>query len=222
MTTTIDAAVYLRENEGLIQKLANKFHLETPKFSRDDLVQEGNLAAMRALEKFDPDRNKSKISTNVYSAVHRGLRDFVRRNKHDVHYTFYQQAKDYKESLEKQTDDEEAPRAKFGSKQSPVALRLDIDSDDENTFGQTIPSGSPPAIDELIRQEQFAILHEEIEALPERERDIVKARFFDGAKLAELARDQGCTRQRIDQISRRAMKRLTEKVKSRLDGELFV
>jgi RNA polymerase sigma factor (sigma-70 family) len=228
MTTTINAENYLEENAGLIHKLANKFHLETPKFSRDDLVQEGNLAAIRALEKFDPERNKSKISTYVYSAVHRGMRDFVRKNKNDVHYTFYQQLKDYKESQEAppESNDGPSPVHKFGAKKSPIALRLDVtnseNGDDGEKLAQAIPSGSPPPIDELIRQEQVGILLEEIDALPEREKGIITSRFFDNATLEEIAHKQGCTRQRIAQVSARAMDKLSARVKSRLDGELFV
>jgi RNA polymerase sigma factor (sigma-70 family) len=74
----------------------------------------------------------------------------------------------------------------------------------------------------LIRQEQVGILLEEIDALPEREKGIITSRFFDNATLEEIAHKQGCTRQRIAQVSARAMDKLSARVKSRLDGELFV
>ena len=95
MTTTIKTQEYLEENAGIVEKLANKFHLDTSKFSREDLVQEGRLAVIRALEKFDHTRdNKPKLSTYVYMAVSRSLRDFVRSNINDMNVTCYQQIKD--------------------------------------------------------------------------------------------------------------------------------
>jgi len=228
----IDTNDFLENNEGLLQKLANKFYLDTPKFSKDDLVQEGRLAAARALAKFDPDK-EAKVSTYVYTAVHRGLRDFVRKNKHDLYVSGYQQTKDFKarQTQDVQAEEGSLPKPKFGAKCSPMALRLDVPAGspnggrpggDNETLGETIPSGELTPVEDMIKKEQIDILNEEVDALPDREREIIRDRYYNGKPLAEIAREQNVTRQRIEQISKRAMNRLKDKVVRRLDGNLFV
>jgi RNA polymerase sigma factor (sigma-70 family) len=221
----IDATEYLENNKGLIESLASKFYLPTSKFSRDDLVQEASLAAVRAINKFDPTKNKSKLSTYVYSAVHRSCRDFVRKNKHDLYKTGYHQTQDWKEAQKNQDadDDRPVPTGHFGTIEGPMAVRADAENAETGeTFASTIPSGEPPPLEGMLIKEQIDILKEEISLLPERERDIINARFFDDKKLAEIAREQGVTRQRINQISQRAFNRLSEKVQDRLDYEVLI
>ncbi len=225
----IDANKYLKENKGLIESLVNKFYLTTSKFSRNDLVQEATLAAIRALGRFDPTKNKSKISTYVYSAVHRSCRDFVRKNKHDLYKTGYHQTQDWKDAQklaateEIDTREGPMPTGQFASVEGPMAIRADAENNKTGeSFITTIPSGEPLPLDAIIIKEQVDILLEEINLLPERERDIINARFFDEKKLAEIARDQGVTRQRINQISKRAFSRLQEKVLERLGDEILI
>lgn len=231
---TINTATYLKENKGLINSVVNRFYQTTSKFSKEDLTQEANLAACRALQRFDPNKSKSKVSTYLYSAVYRSCRDFVRHNKFDLYVTSYQQTKDWKEeenrkSIESEPTTEDALSqeridygGRFGCTEGPMAVRADKETADGAPVMSVIPSGSPPVIDTLIKKEQISILIEEVDHLPERERDIVRARYFDGQKLSEIARNQGVTRQRIDQISQRAIVKLTEKVKDRLGDELLI
>lgn len=196
----IDPNTFLEENNGLIMTIVNRFTFDTPKFSRDDLVQEAKLAAVKALERFDPNRNKSKLTTYVYSAVHRTCRDFVRKNKHDLYITNYHQVKHWREN-------QDTPDNKVG----PSTVRLDWDDDEGNSLRNAIPSGDPSAIDSSIKQEQVDILLEELELLPEKERDVLMAQYFEDKKLSEIARDHGVTRQRIHQVSKKAFQKLQKK-----------
>lgn len=209
----VDKAEYLKKNGGLIRNLANKFYKKTSKFSFEDLVQEGSLAAIHALDKHDPENNKSKLSTYVYSAVNRRMRDLVRTNTHDAKVTVYQQLKTYREESMGIESDEWTP--------NPMAVRLDQTNDAGEAFSLAIPSGAPPALDEAIKKEQVSILLEEIDTLPDREKNIIRQRYLDGDSAATIAREQGCTRQRIHEISTRAMRKLSVRVKSRLGGELY-
>lgn len=222
----IDSQKYLEDNKGLIQSLVNKFYLDTSKFSRADLVQEANLSAIYALSKFDPTKNRSKLSTYIYSSVHRACRDFVRKNKHDLYKTGYHQTQDWKEAQKNPVEAIEGPipTGQFGTIRGPMAIRSDSTSAQENddTFSSTIPSGEPLPLDGMVIKEQIDILREEINHLPERERDIINARFFDDKKLADIAREQGVTRQRINQISKRAFDRLSAKVLDRLGDEILI
>lgn len=224
-----NAEKYLEENRGLVESIANKYAIPTTKFSRDDLVQEGNLAVVKALEKFDESRSKSKLSTYIYSAVNRTCRDFVRRNINDLRVSNNQQAKDYIARKTEEPSAEDKPKAygSFGTTESPIAIRLDkptnTPSEEVTTIGCTIPaSGDASLLDSVVKKEQIDILLEEIDKLPERERDVFRAHYIDGEKYSNIARDMGLTRQRIHQISKVAMNKVSEKVKERLEFELFV
>ncbi len=217
---------YLEDNKGLILSLVNRFYLDTSKFSRDDLIQEASMSAIYAIGKFDPTKNRSKLSTYVYSAVHRACRDYVRKNKHDLYKTGYHQTQDWKKEQENPTVKTEGPlpTGQFGTVSGPMAIRADAVAslDGGETFSSTIPSGEPLPLDGMVIQEQIDILREEIKLLPDRERDVINARFFEDKKLADIAREQGVTRQRINQISKRAFDRLSTKVLDRLGDEIFV
>jgi len=220
----IDTEKYLQENKGLVESLVNRFYIPTSKFSRDDLVQEANCSAIYAINKFDETKNKSKLSTYIYSAVWRSCRDFVRRNKNDLYKTGYHQTQDWKEEQRDDTTiDGPIPTGSFGSTVGPMAVRSDvISSETGETFASTIPSGSPPQLEALIAKEQICILREEINSLPPRERDIIKSRFFEEKKMAEIAREQGVTRQRISLIVKRAFNRLQDNVLERLGHEVLL
>lgn len=223
--------VWLEKNRGLLVKIVNKFYLETPKFSEEDLMQEATIIALKAINKYE-EGFSSKLSTYVYKAVERACRDYVRRNKYDLHHTPYQQTKDWKkeqarEKLPPPHFLAQKPEPAFGAWQTPMAIRLDRphsqrDDTSGETFGDTIPSGDLSALDNLIKKEQVAILHEEINRLPEREKNIIYDRFFHNKTLATLAVEQGCSRNRINLISKRAMNKLSTRVKKRLEDELFV
>jgi len=218
-----DTKKYLEENKGLIQSLVNRFYLDTSKFSREDLVQEANLSAIYAVSKFDPTKNRSKLSTYVYSAVHRACRDFVRKNKHDLYKTGYHQTQDWKDAQNNHVEVIEGPipTGQFGTTVGPMAVRDAIQENGE-AFTSTIPSGDPLPLDNMVIKEQIDILREEIESLSERERDVINARFFDEKNLADIAREQGVTRQRINQISKRAFDKLQAKVLDRLGDEILI
>lgn len=224
----IDPEKYLKDNKGLIESIVNRFNLDTSKFSRDDLVQEASLATVRALGKFDSTKSRSKLSTYVYSAVHRSCRDFVRKNKHDLKYTGYHQTQDWKaeKKVVIEVEDGPTPALTFGTKESPMAIRADAMNvrgcDGAESMMTSIPSGSPPPLKSMILEEQIDILKEEVNLLPEREREIISARFFDEKKLAEIAREQGVTRQRINQICKRGLSRLKTRVIDRLEYEILI
>jgi RNA polymerase sigma factor (sigma-70 family) len=217
--------LWLEENKGLIESIVNSFHFDTPKFAREDLVQEANMAAVYAIGKYDINSSAS-LSTYVYTAVRRTCRDFVRRNKHDLYMSSYQQDKEWKNRLANPVTEQEhsLPKHIFASVEGPMAVRSDapLTTVMDVSFGETIPSGEIGLLDALIKKEQVSILMEELNTLPEREQVIICARFFENKTLEEIASTQGCSRQRIKIVNDRAMNRLATKVKERLEDELLI
>lgn len=206
----IDAEKWLRENDGLIQKIVNIFDMKIGKFSREDLVQQGRARAISAIRSYRPDL-KTKLSTYVYSAVHRDIRDFVRKNRVDLHYPQSAQIKNFKEG----THPDET------KKLTALSIKYENNDESEGPTAQTIPSGSPSIVDDLIKKEQVNILLEEIERLPERERSIIKRRVFDGSTCEQIGSAMNISKQMVSKINLRGMDRLKKKVKQRIKDPLL-
>ena len=211
---------YLEENKGLVINLANKYFMDTPKFDFSDLVAVGNNAALRALDTFDENRGTAKVSTYVHKAVENDIANFVRKNKFDLYVSPYAQKQQHDKFLRGDTN---ADISKFGMPNSPHAIPISYEHNDAERgmpMAETIPSGSPPIPDTLIKAEQTTILMEEVDNLPTRERAVIMARFFDNAKLKDIANNYGITKQRVEQIQKKALSRLRIKVVKRLDGSM--
>jgi len=214
----MDSQEYLAENRGLVVSLASKYFMETPKFDFDDLVSVGNKAALRALDTFDYDRGEAKVSTYVHKAVEHDIANFVRKNKFDLYVSPYQQKKAHKRRTSGEAN---VDLSNFGATHSPLAIPLSGNADEKGVpMAETIPSGAPPIPETLIKKEQIDILMEEVDLLPNRERDVIMARFFDGARLRDIASDFGVSKQRVQQIQMQALNRLKGKVIHRLDGAM--
>lgn len=216
----MDKNTYLQENKGLVIKLANKYFMNTQKFDFDDLVAVGNTAALRALDAFDEKRGLCKVSTYVHKAVEHDIANFVRKNKFDLYVPPCAQKKAHDAFLA----GKDSP-FRFGMPHSPHAVPLS--SDYQNSSGsrtvpmaETIPSGAPPIPESLIKKEQTTILMEEVDTLPIRERAVIMSRFFDNTKLKDVASSYGITKQRVEQIQKKALSRLRVKIVKRLDGAM--
>lgn len=202
----MDKAEYLKNNRGLINKLASKYYISTPKFDFDDLVSIGNKAAIHALDMFD--ESKGKVTTYVGQAVKREIRDFVSKNKHDLYVSAWGQRESWKAIQRGESD----PLT------NTIALRINWndDSDSGNASKDigyvAIPSGEPPVDEVLIKKEQIDILMDELNALPERDRQVIHSRFFDGETLIQIANRLNLTKQRINQIECRAINTLKRRL----------
>lgn len=217
--------VWIEQNTGLLRRIVNKYYKDTAKFEQEDLMQEARIATLKAIDMYD-EKHNAKLSTYVYTAVCRACRDYVRDNTYDLVVSRYQQEKEWKERMG-EDNILNVNKPKFDSPTPPTALRLDqkisqAGNGNAATLGDTIPSGELSVLENLIKKEQVSILREEVSKLPERERDIVYSRFWGGATYKEIAEEQGCSKQRAEVITKRALGRLSSKLKKRLEDELFV
>lgn len=199
-----------------------------------DLIEEGNLGLMKAVERFDPNRG-CKFSTYatwwIRQAVTRALSNYGRTVRIPVYVTDnmarYKKVADelYKKSG-KQPDVEEVAEAmgiklaeaqklqEFVQETSPLD-NLETTNEDE---GRGIPESiEPRRLDESILQlERDQELDELMKQLTEREANILRFRYgLEDARahtLEETGRHFNLTRERIRQIEKDAMKRLREHV----------
>ena len=220
----------IQSNLRLVVSIAKKYNGKSAKISFLDLIQEGNIGLMKAVDKWDYTlgyRFSTYATYWIKQSISKALLDQSRAIRIPVHIIekLSKMAKvtneltielgrepSTKEIAERMGEEENRVKEWRAIVKDPVSIDQRINEDDEATLGDLGADEEDISPIEEIHQEQVTQkVTDVLLTLETREADVIRRRFGIGMRaqtLEEVGQDYGLSKERIRQIEEKAMRKL--------------